>query len=555
MRHFSGSRTHGVDTRSIVLVLLLTAAGWKAALLAWDVFPFNSDEAIVALMARHILAGARPVFFYGQAYMGSLDAYLVALGFWVFDQQVWVVRLVQTLLYVVTMITTIWLGKVGLGSLRTGVLAAFLLVIPTVNVTLYTTVSLGGYGEALLLGNLMLLSGWWFWQAHSKSRATDPRQTPLRSVVLGWGILGLLTGLGLWANGLTLVYALPVWALAGWLLFKRRPAGWKFSAALVACGAAGMLLGSAPWWIYAVQDGWQSLFSELLGSAVAVEEGSWIMLRFQHLLYFFVFGLPVIFGMRPPWEIRWLALPLMPLALAFWLAAMVWFGHRVIKPSPQSWFLRLLAGVALLLLAGFVLTPFGVDPSGRYFLPLTVPLALVAADGVQCLPWRRTWQMGAIAVVLLFNAWGTLECARRNPPGLTTQFYLQTAVNHRFMDDLIDFLRREQEWRGYTNYWVAYPLAFHSREQLIYVPGLPYHPDLRYTARDDRYSPYTQAVAESRRVAYITTRNPALDALIRAHFTRRELSWEEKIIGDYRVYYRISAAVRPVELGFGGEAP
>jgi hypothetical protein len=31
-----------------------------------------------------------------------------------------------------------------------------LLAIPSVNVILYTTVSLGGYGEALLLGNLIL---------------------------------------------------------------------------------------------------------------------------------------------------------------------------------------------------------------------------------------------------------------------------------------------------------------------------------------------------------------------------------------------------------------
>lgn len=318
--------------------------------------------------------------------------------------------------------------------------------------------------------------------------------------------MGFLPGLGLWANGLTLVYAASVWALGGWAVFIRRwLAEWKFPAALFSCSAVGILLGSAPGWTFAIQNGWQSLFSELLGSAVAVEEGSWILLRLQHLLHIIIFGLPVIFGMRPPWEIRWLALPPIPLVLAFWLTAMVWFGCRVIKSSPQSWFFRLLLGVVLVLLAGFVFTPFGVDPSGRYFLPLTVPLALAAADGVNRLPLRRTWQMWVIAVVMLYNAWGTLDCARRNPPGLTTQFYNQTAVDHRYMDELIYYFLQEQEWRGYTTYWVAYPLAFHSQEQLIYVPGLPYHLDLRYTVRDDRYPPYTQAVAESQRVAYITT--------------------------------------------------
>ena len=47
--------------------IMLLAAGWKLLLLAWDAFPFNADEAVVGLMSRHILSGARPIFFYGQA--------------------------------------------------------------------------------------------------------------------------------------------------------------------------------------------------------------------------------------------------------------------------------------------------------------------------------------------------------------------------------------------------------------------------------------------------------------------------------------------------------
>jgi hypothetical protein len=141
----------------MLLVILLAAAAWKALLLAMDVFPFNSDEAVVALMARHILQGERPTFFYGQAYMGSLDAFLVSFGFAIFGQKVWVIRLVQTVLYLGIIITTVLIARGLFRSKQVGWLAAFLMVIPTVNVTLYTTVSLGGYGEALLIGNLLLL--------------------------------------------------------------------------------------------------------------------------------------------------------------------------------------------------------------------------------------------------------------------------------------------------------------------------------------------------------------------------------------------------------------
>ena len=95
--------------RGFILTLaaiLLISAAWKALLYVWDVAPFNSDEAIVALMARHILQGQHMTWFYGQHYMGSLDAYLIAGGFALFGEQVWVVRLTQGLLYMGTLVTT-----------------------------------------------------------------------------------------------------------------------------------------------------------------------------------------------------------------------------------------------------------------------------------------------------------------------------------------------------------------------------------------------------------------------------------------------------------------
>jgi hypothetical protein len=40
----------------------------------------DSDDATMGLMAKHIVAlGGRPIFFYGQSYMGSLEAYAAAL--------------------------------------------------------------------------------------------------------------------------------------------------------------------------------------------------------------------------------------------------------------------------------------------------------------------------------------------------------------------------------------------------------------------------------------------------------------------------------------------
>ncbi|MFZ6018414.1 MAG: hypothetical protein ACOYXO_02305, partial [Chloroflexota bacterium] len=138
--------------------VILLGLSLKIALLLADVFPFNADEAVVGLMARHILMGEKPIFFYGQAYMGSLDAFLVAGIFKIFGQGVWGIRLVQIILYLFTILTSYWVGYLFFDSYRAGLIAAFLMAVPPVNTTLYTTVSLGGYGEALLIGNLILIN-------------------------------------------------------------------------------------------------------------------------------------------------------------------------------------------------------------------------------------------------------------------------------------------------------------------------------------------------------------------------------------------------------------
>jgi hypothetical protein len=204
----------------------------------------------------------------------------------------------------------------------------------------------------------------------------------------------------------------------------------------------------------------------------------------------------------------------------------------------------------------FLLTPFGADPSGRYFLPLAVPLALLAASMIFHL--RGRWGNGVYALagfILLFNLIGTIQTAMKYPPGLTTQFDPVAQIDHHYDGALIAFLKEHGETRGYTNYWVSYPLAFRSGESLIFVPRLPYHQDFRYTHRDDRYIPYDGLVAEADRVAYVTTNHSSLNQHLRDSFTGLGITWQEHQIGDFHVFYQLSQVVSPDRLGLGSARP
>lgn len=541
-------------------IALCAAAALKFFLAQGDTIPFNSDEAVVGLMARHILEGERPVFFYGQAYMGSLDAILVAAGFYLLGEQVWVIRLVQSLLYLGVLLSAYSLGKVVFNSWKVGALAACLLAVPAVNVALYTTASLGGYGEALLIGNLIMLSG---------LRIADRLESHgAKSLSLDWLFLGFLCGLGVWAFGLTLVFAVPTGL---YLLFhidkhfrRTRAApvpGMNETGGVPGIGAAGLVVvflaftigfaaGSAPVWSFAAQHGADQLIEELGGGAISGVEGlSWLGQVLQHTVNLVLFGSTVVFGLRPPWGIVWLGLPLLPFVLLFWMAVLVHmarFFTSLEADREKAW---LLLGLTLTVLLGFILTPFGADPSGRYFLPLTVPLTLFAAHFIlQLEPKFGKPVFGLAGLLVAFNLWGITQCAM-SPQAISTQFYAPARIDHHYDSALIEFLLEHGETRGYSNYWVSYPVAFLSGEQVIFIPRLPYHPDLRFTLRDDRYAPYSIQVEQSSRIAYITTRQAELDAEIRAGLQQQGVSWSEEQIGDFNVYYDLSHPVLPDELG------
>ena len=529
-----------------LMAVLGAMAGLRTMLLVSDAVPFNGDEAIVALMARHILAGERPVFFYGQAYLGSTDAWLVAVAFSVLGQSVLAIRVVQAALFAGTLVTTYPVARrMGL-DVWTARLAVLLMAVPPTMLTLYTTATLGGYGETLLFGNLLFLS------APSNLQSFDSAQDRSHSL-LRWLLFGLLAGFAFWTFGLFLVYLVPV---AAWMLFRsfgsaqdrHRFDAWK--GYLVA--GVGFVAGSAPWWT-AIGTLGSALVDELTGSAIAntVTAPTWIGSLGVRLVNFFVFGVSAWFGLRYPWSPE-LVLPLASLAVAAVCVGALVFAIR--RGSRLMW------GMIGTLLLTYLLTPFGGDPSGRYFVPLYLPLSIFTAMWLDHLreragARRSRWLANLLIVIVVAYNLVSTALAVQQPHGVTTQFDRVTWIERGREQALIDFLLARGETRGYTNYWVAYPIAFLSNERILSAPRLPYHLDFRYTRRDDRVARYAEATAEASRAFYITTNHPQLDALIRDRLSALGVAFREESIGSYHIFYALSRKVEPEWLGLGETTP
>src|SRR6186997_41114 len=60
-------------------IVFLVVLARSLVFVFWEQSYYNSDQAIVGLMAKHLIEGrAFPVFFYGQSYMLGVEAYLAA---------------------------------------------------------------------------------------------------------------------------------------------------------------------------------------------------------------------------------------------------------------------------------------------------------------------------------------------------------------------------------------------------------------------------------------------------------------------------------------------
>ncbi len=506
--------------RRDLLALLLLAAVVRLLILASGSVSFHADEAVVGLMARHILDGARPTFFYGQAYMGSLDAWLIAGGFRLLGESVLTIRLVQTALYLAGLaVGYALLWRLSERRLLAAV-GGLALALPTVNVMLYTTATLGGYNELLLLGHLTLLLAY-------EVAGRFPRSA------WRWGLLGLVVGLGWWTHGLIVISALPAAAFILWRLWRLRTLRRSLPYLLLAL--AGLVIGSAPWWVFDLNSGGAAVATFLTNRQTGAFEGIGIpyVPPGERALGLLLVGVPALVGMRFPWSGSAFVVPVGGLVMVIYVAAVIRLlrGANPFLPGARALLLGMWALFALI----FVASTFGADPTGRYFLPLALPLAALLGALVESLP-RRTLALAAAALVLGYQTAG-LMAAALTPPGYTTQFDAVSHIPNTHDAELIAFLEAHGLTRGYSSYWTAFRLAFLSGERLIYSAALPYKEDLSYNPADNRYPPYAEAVAQAENPAVITANLPPLDARLRRTWDESGTTYQTHSIGPFTIYH------------------
>ncbi|MFI7156757.1 DUF423 domain-containing protein [Micromonospora chalcea] len=516
----------------LAVLVGFAAVGYRLALLFADVPPTNSDEATMGLAALHIARGdGFPVWFYGQAYMGTLEAYLAAPLIALAGPSVLVLRLPTLALYALFLLLSWRLTRRLGGDRWYALLVVAVLALGADRVVKNQLIAGGGYPELNPAGAALALLTVGLCVTGAGARL--PR----------WAAWGLIAGVLLWVDPLILPYVLTLGALlVAWRW--RELAG---RAGVVLAGA--LLLGAAPMLVDSLRHG-RNPVSAVLAAGGTGASADWADRLYGGL----VLGPPLAMGFCSPgrcatWQLWWaLAFPLLLLLAAFtaWhTLRRTWGGPRSVERVSAGVRLALLGGAAGVLAAYAVSNAAGRTPieSSRYLscLAVAVPALLwplwqavrelaevesIKAAGERAAGARaRVAGVGAVAVlagVLGTGAATTVEVIRAAPA------VHAEADRHRSLVDTLGALGVRHVRGGY---WTCNRLTYATGENVLCAVV---EDDLR--PGFDRLPAYRREVAADPDAAWVALAGSPLAARLDARLGPEPGALDVVTVAGWRIY-------------------
>jgi hypothetical protein len=544
----------------VALRFVLITIGWPHS---------DSEEGTMGLEGLHILVRSeRPIYLYGQSYMGAVEAYAAALSFRVFGVSTVSLRLGMIAFYAIFMIGVFWLAS-QLYSRRVALMSLAILVFGTPFLVQVELLADGGKIETLAFGATLFALATWL-ALHAPTEPLARRQRWHR--YLAFAAWGVIAGLGLYTYAVIAPFILSSGLLL-WVTCRRELRGWALALPIV-----GLLAGLLPVIIYTatmpLADNPISVFLFLHQTLNSSQASTWHLLVKQveaTLLYTLptVTGLitlypaqampfygplglqtfaPVILG--GGWSLVYLVL----LGMATWHPLQALRKHRMLRRTGQysgsdhlaaartsadagsSTLARDVARLMLALAAWLTIVIYMASPaaarnpySGRYMIGLLIVLPAVLWPMIE--GWRHTWPICGDFALVWRPAVLLLLCVNLLAGAVaTTQLVPATVALNRQDTRLAHDLLSRGITQFYTDYWTCDLLSFATQERL--VCGVV---DLYAQPGFIRYPPHFAAVQANRSAPYLFVSGSLLEQTFAKHMAAIHQAYSVEHVDGYVV--------------------
>lgn len=489
-------------------------------------FAIDGDEAIVGLMGKHILEGREvPIFYYGQHYMGSLEALLASVSFSLFGMTPFTLQLVP-LLWSVALVPLVYLIGQSVMGRRAGLVAAILMSVPPPALIVWSSKARGGFIEIVFLGTLALYLAM-FWFRDSTGRARYP------------AAVGLVVGLGWWVNtqiayaiaaiGIFAVCHLVIGPFVGAITGRGVPGSMRRLLMAGTVGTLCFLIGSSAYWTYNVQRGFPSAGMFALSKYEVFRE---------HLDGLRFTALPMLIGAKRFWqkeyafvgahELAWALyiLPIFAVCAIRWRQWLSLLVGRIDRREPVELFVLFCAACCGI----FALSSYGwLVQAPRYLLPLYpalfILLGVVAVYLSRISPVVSNIFVASIVCFHIVAAYYPERATAGEPVVFAGQ---RVERDHQ---PLIEALNRLGIQRVRANYWIGYRLAFETAERITFCmlaePDQVRIPDYERVVEDRDTLPLVLVESEAN--------------IVRPALRRLGYSFSEERAGGYFIFFNLRA--------------
>ncbi len=498
-----------------VVALLLAAAAVQIGMLAAGRIDWDSDTAVVAIMARDILRdGAHPVFYYGSAYAGTLEPHWVAAVFAVGGISVPTYRAAVVVLLACLLAVVYRTARRPFGRAVALVAVAYL-ALPPVFFLRQGLTSNGSYDAVTILGGCVLLTAQ-LWEAALRQGRPGPGRL---------AAVGLAAGAGWWVNPLILSFGV---AVVLWFLLIRPRVFLRPVHYLVF--AIAFVVGGLPWWVSNALHSWYSLHDPQTERASLLE-------FVVQLKNFWQLAPPVLIGTRPVWQVEetypgeTLACDLLYLVPAAVLAVFAWRRRKGLATGRGEEYAEARAEllVLLMLVVGPVLAAvskrtFFAAP--RFLFPLYAVFPIAFGFAV-CRLWRGSVLARAGAVALAGFALWTNAASLVGTPSLPE--HDGSDARNGSLSELIAQLDRHDLKAVYGSYWIAYRLDFEADGR---IPATPFG-----TWHMTRIPRYYEAVEHAPRPAFVLSNEQGEVDRFGQFLRERGATFRDFAVGPLHVFY------------------
>ena len=455
------------------IVFVIIALGVALRLLHW-VLPFmDSDMAVTGLMARHILRGEFPVFFWGQNYCGAIEAYLAAPVFAVFGVSRYTLNIVPVCESIVFMLLMYILARRIFGE-KVGILTLLFTAIPARYLVVNTVLPRANYVENLIFGAIV------FYLTYR----IVYEEKGINSGKLFF-LLGLTCGLAWWTNFQSIYFILTSFIfifLRKKLIFFTR----RFLNLVL-----GIVIGGSPFWYYCFTHNFSPFKTlgenKLTGIGFAVKR-------------LFMIGLPTIFGVIKS-QSRVIYLPFISqILLAVYLIAFLYILNDRLKgllysgkfSLKESNGMEMFIVFFILFAVIYTLSGYGSINTSRYILVLYLCLPVFLAYFLVRLNQnRKKLSTCILSIILIANVQQNIVSIDLFNTDKRKEFFEEK----RNKKELFAFLEKEGIKYVYVNdYWRSYNHTFDAQEKVIFTEWNP-----------SRYPAYLEGAHESRNAAFYIT--------------------------------------------------